>query len=211
MLSRILLFALLLIAGRNDTKNFPCLFFALRGLNVWPRKSKLSTGFSFRLSSSLQYTIRVFSGCSSSLHWAKRFSIACRISFACSSVLQCTSASSAYLSNDTSGWFFLIHSSNAWCLNIFARSGLHTPPCGVPLCRFSRVPSVLCIGAFSHRSIYRRTHLHSVCFFTARITSSWSRLSKNPLMSRSITQSLFQHLCRAVATASSADFPGRNP
>src|SRR3990167_3665065 len=99
-------------------------------------------GFSFRLSSSLQYTIRVFSGCSSSLHWAKRFSIVCRISFACCSVLQCTSASSAYLSNDTSGCFFLIHSSNAWCMNIFARSGLHTPPCGVPLCRFSSISAV---------------------------------------------------------------------
>ena len=66
-------------------------------------------------------------------------------------------------------------------MNIFARSGLHTPPCGVPLCRFSSVPSVLCIGAFNHRSIYRRTHRQSVCFFTARITSFVVKIVEEPL------------------------------
>src|SRR3990167_7028854 len=129
---------------------------------TWPecvaKKVEALYGILFSPVFILAVHFRGLSGCSSSLHWAKRFSIVCRISFACCSVLQCTSASSAYLSNDTSGCFFLIHSSNAWCMNIFARSGLHTPPCGVPLCRFSSVPSVLCIGAFNHRSIYRRTH-----------------------------------------------------
>jgi hypothetical protein len=44
---------------------------------------------------------------------------------------------------------------------------------------------------------------------TALIISSHGTLSKNFWMSKSITQSVFQHLLRQVATASSAERFGR--
>ena len=45
--------------------------------------------------------------------------------------------------------------------------------------------------------------------FTALTTRSQGTVSKNARMSRSITQSVLQHRCRHVPTASSADRPGR--
>ena len=86
-----------------------------------------------------------------------------------------------------------------------------TPPCGVPLSRPMRLPSAICIGAFSHLSMYKSAHGQSECLRTARISSPVSMLSKKALMSRSRTQSRRQHRCRAMPTASSADLPGRYP
>jgi hypothetical protein len=43
----------------------------------------------------------------------------------------------------------------------------------------------------------------------ARHMRSWSTLSKNLEMSKSTTQSIFQHRCRHTPTASRADLPGR--
>src|SRR6516164_4747872 len=54
-------------------------------------------------------------------------------------------ASSAYLSNGMCGLFRDIHASNAWCRNRFARSGLMTPPCGVPAVRGTTLPSSICV------------------------------------------------------------------
>jgi len=44
-----------------------------------------------------------------------------------------------------------------------------TPPCGVPLSRPMRLPSAICIGAFSHLPMYKSAHGQSVCLRTARI------------------------------------------
>src|SRR5215831_9118874 len=49
---------------------------------------------------------------------------------------------------------------------------------GVPLSRPMRLPSAICIGAFSHLSMYKSAHGQSVCLRTARISSSGSMLSK---------------------------------
>lgn len=42
------------------------------------------------------------------------------------------------------------------CRNRFARTGLSTPPRGVPSARFTRVPSASCIGALSRRGVQYR-------------------------------------------------------
>ena len=44
-----------------------------------------------------------------------------------------------------------IQSSNARCKKMLARSGLATPPWGVPIVRGTRVPFSCCMGAVSHR------------------------------------------------------------
>ena len=49
----------------------------------------------------------------------------------------------------------------------------------------------------------------SVCFVTALSMRECGMESKKARMSRSITQSFFQHRFRHVATASRADRPGR--
>ena len=49
---------------------------------------------------------------------------------------------------------------------------------GLPLSRPMRLPSAICIGAFSHLSMYKSAHGPSVCLRTARISSSGSMLSK---------------------------------
>ena len=72
MVCRMALHALSLTAGVKLTKYFPYRFFDRRGRNVYPRKSNFISGYSPRRSSSLQYTIRVFSGCSSSPHSSNR-------------------------------------------------------------------------------------------------------------------------------------------
>ena len=54
-----------LTAGRKLTKNFPCLLLASRGRNVYPKKSNRSCSCEPRRFASLQYTMRVLSGCSS--------------------------------------------------------------------------------------------------------------------------------------------------
>jgi hypothetical protein len=41
-----------------------------------------------------------------------------------------------------------------------------------------RLPSAICIGAFSHLSMYKSADGESVCLRTARISSSGSMLSK---------------------------------
>ena len=43
-----------------------------------------------------------------------------------------------------------------------------TPPCGVPPSRSMRLPSAVCIGAFSHLSMYSSAHGQSVCLRTSR-------------------------------------------
>src|SRR5690625_4056586 len=100
---RIDFFDLLLMAGVKFTKNFPHLFLDSRGLNVYPRKSNEMFSCSSFLSASLQYTIFVLSGCSSSLHSLILLSRNSSILFASSSVLQWMTASSAYLANGLFG------------------------------------------------------------------------------------------------------------
>ena len=46
--------------------------------------------------------------------------------------------------------------SNAYVMNKLASKGESGDPCGVPLSRATRVPSGICIGAFSHRSMYNK-------------------------------------------------------
>jgi hypothetical protein len=98
-------------------------------------------------------------------------------------------------------------------MNRFANNGEIAEPCGLPRSRATSVPSLLCIGADSHRRTYSRIQRWSGCRWcaTALTTSSWSRLSKNPWMSRSITQSVLQQRSRHAATASNAERCGRYP
>jgi hypothetical protein len=65
--SLICLAALLLIVGRKPTKCFQPRILLVRGRKVLPRKSNLCALRPLRRRSSLQWTIRVFSGCNSSL------------------------------------------------------------------------------------------------------------------------------------------------
>ncbi|WP_459570325.1 reverse transcriptase domain-containing protein, partial [Cupriavidus sp. 8B] len=58
-------------------------------------------------------------------------------------------------------------------------------PCGVPLSGCTTVPSGICTGALSQRSIYSSTHAQSAWRRTARIINSQSILPKKFLMSRS--------------------------
>src|SRR5690625_6581475 len=88
------------MAGVKFTKYFPHLFLDSRGLNVYPRKSNEMFSCSSFLSASLQYTIFVLSGCSSSLHSLILLSRNSSIPFASSSVLQWMTASSAYLRSE---------------------------------------------------------------------------------------------------------------
>lgn len=90
----------------------PSLHLMYTALNVYPRKSNsVSSSFLF-LSLSLQYTILVFTGCSSSLHSSNL-----RVSFsfihnAFSFVRQWITPSSVYLSKGALGKFLTIHISN---------------------------------------------------------------------------------------------------
>ena len=43
-------------------------------------------------------------------------------------------------------------------MNKLASNGEIGEPCGVPFSLGTMVPSGICIGAFSHREIYSRTH-----------------------------------------------------
>src|SRR5688500_1790024 len=86
-----------------------------------------------------------------------------------------------------------------------------TPPCISPQVRETTVPSGICIGAANQRSIYNITHLLSVCFLTAFISSSGSTLSNNPRISNSSNQRYCQHLWRVAPTASNADLFGLYP
>src|SRR5260364_33268 len=95
--------------------------------------------------------------------------------------------------------------------NRWLSSGLITPPCGVPWVLSVAWPSGICMGAFSHRSMYSKLHLQSVCFLTAFIRRSWGMLSNRPLMSNSTTQSYCQQRWRVTPTASRADLFGRYP
>jgi hypothetical protein len=45
---------------------------------------------------------------------------------------------------------------------IFCVQGAITPPCGVPAVRGTTLPSSICTGAFSQRSMYSSTHGQSV-------------------------------------------------
>src|SRR5260363_440168 len=76
---------------------------------------------------------------------------------------------------------------------------------------FCRLTLRHCMGAFSHRSMYSKLHLQSVCFLTAFIRRSWRMLSNRPLMSNSTTQSYCQQRWRVTPTASRADLFGRYP
>jgi len=57
-----------------------------------------------------------------------------------------STTSSVYLSNNTRWNVFPLYVSNARWKKMFARSGLMTPPCGVPVACGSRVPSSTCTG-----------------------------------------------------------------
>ena len=109
---RIAFSALLLTAGRKLTKCLPYRFFALRGLKVYPRKSNLISELRSVRSSSLQYTMRVLVGCSSSPH-SRNLTVNCSSNFSASSfVLQCANPSSAYRIQGVAGQFLFIHVSN---------------------------------------------------------------------------------------------------
>src|SRR5216684_1545217 len=86
-------------------------------------------------------------------------------------------------------------------MNRLANKGEIGEPCGVPLARSTRVPSGICMGATSHRSMYNRTQRRSVWRLTMSVRSPWGTLSKNFRMSKSSTQSCFQQRCRALARA----------
>jgi RNA-directed DNA polymerase len=85
----------------------------------------------------------------------------------------------------------------------------HKDPCGVPRSRISIVPSACRTGAWSPRLTYSTTHGRSVLASTAWTTRSHGTVSKNFWMSRSITQSRFQHRRRQTSTASCGARPGR--
>jgi hypothetical protein len=55
------------------------------------------------------------------------------------------------------------------------------------------------------------THLFSLCFRTAFISSSWSMLSNIPIMSYSINHAISQHRSLTAPTASIAERFGRYP
>ena len=101
IVSRMAFAALCETAGRKLMKNFPLRCFDFLGRKVYPRKSNFSFGCVPRRSSSLQSTIFVFSGWSSSPQARKRSAMAFRTAWACLSVLHCAMTSSAYRSNDT--------------------------------------------------------------------------------------------------------------
>src|ERR1700712_1311472 len=82
--------ALELIAGEKLTKSRPFLLRAERGLNVYPRKSKLVQSQLSTRFASLQYTTFVFSGWRLSLQSARRFSIRALTHSNCVRDLQCT-------------------------------------------------------------------------------------------------------------------------
>src|SRR6266568_1672512 len=90
-------------------------------------------------------------------------------------------------------------------------SGEIGPPCGVPFTLWTRLPSGISIGAFSHRSTYSRTHFWSVWRATALSIRSHGTVSKKDLTSRSTAQSFLKHRCRHAATASRGERPGRYP
>lgn len=77
------------------------------------------------------------------------------------------------------------------------------------MARSISVPSACCSGAASHRLTYSRTQGNSQTEPTALSIKSHGTESKNALMSRSTTQSYFQHRSRHVPTASIAPRPGR--
>jgi hypothetical protein len=111
-------------------------------------------------------------------------------------------ASSAYLTNFTVGWFFEGHWSKVQCRNRLASNGLITPPCGVPFPCFSiKPPDFVSNGEQSYLLIYISSQFSGKCFSTASISLSCGILSKNPLMSKSITQSYFQEFSRTGANA----------
>ena len=101
----------LLTAGIKLVHSFPVRSFMYRPLNVYPRKSNPVWRYSPFLSLPLQYTIRVLSRFSSSLHSFCLILRLFNIFTAYRSVLQCIIASSAYLSNGYIGFYLSIHLS----------------------------------------------------------------------------------------------------
>src|SRR5664280_2930125 len=95
-------------------------------------------------------------------------------------------------------------------MNRLASNGETTAPCGVPLSRLVREPSGRRNGAFNHLSTYSRTHFWSSCTWcaTALTMRSHGTVSKNFVISRSITQSFLKHRSRHTATASRGPRPG---
>ncbi len=81
-------------------------------------------------------------------------------------------------------------------MNRFASNGEIEAPCGLPRSRSIRVPSGSASGAGSHRCTNIRIHFSLVWWATAFRMGSWSRLSKNPSMSRSSTHPCVQHRAR---------------
>src|ERR1035437_493843 len=105
--------ASLLIAGRNAVNCTPSPRRARRGRNVNPRNVNDVCSYEPRRLASLQYTILVLSGCNSSPTSAIRSCSAARTLRAWYSPTQWITASSAYLSNVTSGNSLASHRSNA--------------------------------------------------------------------------------------------------
>ena len=91
-----------LTAGRNDTNMLAVLLLASRGRNVYPRNVN-DVLMSRAGPASLQYTMRVLSGCSSRPTCASRAAIASRTWRAWPLAAQCTTTSSQYRSNGRSG------------------------------------------------------------------------------------------------------------
>src|ERR1019366_5529292 len=96
--------ASLLTAGEKLTKKRPVLLLASRGRNVYPRNVNCSCSNEPERPESLQYTSRVFTGCSSSPHSASRDAMAFQTARAWALLRQCTTTSSQYRSNVTAGW-----------------------------------------------------------------------------------------------------------
>jgi hypothetical protein len=119
-----------LIPGLHPNIILPSLVFTLRLRNLYPRKSNYLTfaGARFLLPFRLQYTNWVLSGCSSNLLSLSRSRICLRTNLAYFSFFTYTITSFAYRSNGQSGNYSSIQLSNTTCKNVFARSGLITPP-----------------------------------------------------------------------------------
>ena len=184
--------ALSAIAGRKLMKNFPCQCLDRRGRARLPTGNRTAHAGMSRVGPhpcsrrSSSFPDEAPAGMPAS---ARQF--ACRTSWASVSVRQCTIASSASLSNGRCGYVFCIHRSNASCKNRLANRDARLRLAVFPDAPSGgRPPLALALSATAQC----RGPPICACFFTARISRSWSMLSKKPVISRSMTQSSFQQL-----------------
>ncbi len=88
-------------------------------------------------------------------------------------VLHCDNGRSHHRHNARTGWSDGSAASRCRtckCRRRFDKDRAYHPPCGVPL-SLARLPSSICTGACSQRSMYKSTHGQSVCLRTPRINS----------------------------------------